>query len=66
MSRCPNHSCQAINEFEAVKANITNLRFPYLFIQCSRCETVVGVIEANYTPEILQSLAQKLDIGPLE
>ena len=65
MSRCPNQECKSVDGFQAVKANISNLDFPYLFIQCVSCGTVVGTTEANYTPEVLQQLATKLKVGPL-
>lgn len=66
MSKCPNPSCKAVDDFEAVQANIPNLNFRYLFIQCVSCETVVGVTEARYTPQVVQELASKLKLGKLD
>lgn len=65
MSKCPNQSCKSEDDFEAVRAKISDLEFPYLFIQCSNCSTVVGTTEAHYTSEVVQSLANKLKLGQL-
>lgn len=63
-SACPNPECKG-HSFEAVEANIKGVDFPYIFIQCSSCGTVVGTQEAHYVGEILKEMADKLGIGPL-
>jgi len=64
MSKCPNQQCHS-ESFEAVKAHISGVKYPMMFIQCSECETVVGVEPAYYVPQMLQDLAKALDIPPL-
>ncbi len=56
-SKCPR--CDSTS-FEAKLANISGTHFPYMFIQCSSCGTVVGVSEAENVPNLLHQLAEKL------
>ncbi|EJX1709399.1 hypothetical protein ODU63_003558 [Vibrio cholerae] len=64
MSKCPNQQCHS-ESFEAVKADISGVKYPMMFIQCSECETVVGVEPTYYVPQMLQDLAKALDIPSL-
>jgi RNase P subunit RPR2 len=59
-SRCP--KCESVN-FEAVEAWISGASWPYMFIQCGSCGSVVGVLERHYIPNMLQQIADKLDIS---
>ncbi len=61
---CPKPNCDNTS-FKAVKANIKDVNFQYLFICCDQCGTIVGTTEQNYTPEVVQRLANKLKLGPL-
>jgi len=65
MSKCPNQQCQSENGFEMVSAKIAKTNFSYNLIQCIECETVIGVVDGQYAPEVVQSLANKLKLGQL-
>lgn len=62
MSKCPNPKC-ASEDFEAVEAKISKVIHPMMFIQCSDCETVIGVQPIPYVPAMLENLAKELDIN---
>jgi hypothetical protein len=64
-STCPKNGCGG-TRFEAVPAQITGTHFPYMFIQCSSCGTVVGTSEAHYVPQLMQELAKSLNVPPLK
>lgn len=59
-SRCA--KCEA-ESFEAVRADLKGTRFGYMFVQCARCGTVVGVMDAYNVPNLLFNAAKKLGVN---
>jgi predicted nucleic-acid-binding Zn-ribbon protein len=53
-SKCGSYS------FEMVEAHISGTRFPYMFIQCASCGSVVGVSETHYVPEVIRETENRL------
>jgi hypothetical protein len=59
-SKCPR--CDS-TRFEAARATISGTYFPYMFIQCASCGTVVGASEAENVSNLVHQLAEKLGVS---
>lgn len=53
--KCGNHS------FELVENSPIGSRYKFNFIQCSKCGGVVGVVNYNYLPAVLDEIEKKID-----
>ena len=56
-SECLRYSSQ---RFEAVEAKIEGARHRYMFVQCASCGGVVGILNYQNVPSMINQLAQKL------
>jgi uncharacterized Zn finger protein len=53
------------NSFELVtQDNISGSRFKFNFVQCSACGTVVGVVDFNHLPTVLEEVKQEIAAKP--
>jgi len=58
-SKCP--KCEN-NEFEVVNETPVNSNYDLIFVRCSNCHTVVGVIDYYNVGTLIKKLANKLKI----
>lgn len=58
-SRCP--KCET-TEFEVVNETPVNSNYELIFVRCTQCQTVVGVIDYYNVGTLIKKLAQKLKV----
>jgi len=58
-SKCPRCSN---NEFEAVKETPVNSNYELIFVRCTSCKIVVGVIDYYNVGTLVNELATRLNI----
>lgn len=58
-SRCPRCSN---TKFEAIVETPVNSNFELIFVRCTTCKTVVGVIDYYNVGSLVKKLAEKLKI----
>lgn len=57
-SKCP--SCES-NHFEMVdNNNVKGTSYKVMFIQCSKCGTVVGITDFYHTASLLEKIAKNM------
>lgn len=57
-SKCPR--CENTS-FELEQAKLSSTHLSYYFAQCSKCKTVVGVIEHQHSGDVISQLNNKID-----
>lgn len=58
-SKCPRCSN---DEFEAVNEKPKNSEFEFIFVRCSICKIVVGVVDYHNVGTLVKKLAKKLNV----
>ena len=61
MSKCPSHECGGTT-FELKENTPRTSRFKYMFVQCSSCGTVVGVLDYFNIGNVLEKICKKIGI----
>lgn len=59
-SKCP--KCENTS-FELKTEKVENSRYPYCFVRCSSCGTVIGVTENHNVSYLVKKLAEKLNVS---
>ena len=67
LSRCPNQNCESLKSPKGSSFTMTKANFGsnsnYLFVQCSSCGTVVGIVN-KYSNEVLLNGINNLPDDP--
>jgi uncharacterized Zn finger protein len=56
-SKCPN--CPS-NEFECVNGKVMHAEHPFLFVQCSKCGTIISVHDHAFFKAHFEELEKRL------